>query len=453
MRTTTLTAVGLLGLALLTPAYSASAAAETCRGEAATIVGTGQPVRGTEGRDVIVAGTSSQVDAYGGDDLICLSRGVDAYYVQEIDAGPGNDTVDATAASTDVSTRTALGPGADTFVGGAAQDIVHAGNAPEPRDVVAQPGSDVDGDRVGTGNGDDTVYSGSSGGADHDVVDLGAGDDALFLGTSQLAGDAAFDGGDGEDPLRFGVGSEEVTFDQGTGTFTSAAGTAALTSFASVTVDAGPGKVHYRGTPGDDSLTVRTDGSPVLDLATAAGKDLVVLEPATIGTGSTIDLGGGHDKLVAARRNGSLELDLGFRRRLVVAREKVADVDEVEDAFLMSPQVTMVGSNADNALTFNGCKGTLSGGHGRDFLARIDDYVFESYLFGCRTTTTMRGGPDKDHLSGGLGRDRLRGEGGNDRLEGSSGSDVLVGGGGRDRADGGLGRDRCVAEREKHCER
>ena len=77
-------------------------------------------------------------------------------------------------------------------------------------------------------------------------------------------------------------------------------------------------------------------------------------------------------------------------------------MDEVEDAFLMSPQVTMVGSNADNALTFNGCEGTLSGGHGRDFLARIDDYVFESYLFGCRTTTTMRGGPGQGPPRGGL---------------------------------------------------
>ena len=449
MRRTTLTAVGLLGLALLTPAYSATAAAETCHGEAATIVGTGRPVRGTEGRDVIVLGTSHEVDALGGDDLICLSQDVDPYYTQEIDAGPGNDTVDATTASTDVFVVTTLGPGADTFVGGAAHDWVHAGDAADP----VQPGSDVDADRVETGSGDDEVHSGSSGGVDHDVIALGNGDDSLFLGTSQLAGDAAFDGGEGDDPLRFRLGTEEVTVDQATGTLTSAAGTAALTSFASVTIDAGTGTVHYRGTPGADSLAVRTEGAPVLDLATGAGKDQVVLEPATIGAGSTINTGAGHDKLVAARRNGSLELDLGFHDRFVVAGEDVADVDELEDALLMAPRVTMVGSNADNALTFTGCTGTLSGGHGRDFLAKGFDYVFESYDFGCRTTTTMRGGPDRDHLMGGYGRDRLRGEGGNDRLDGTSGNDVLVGGGGRDRADAGPGRDRCVAEREKQCER
>ena len=39
-RTTPLTAAAMLGLALLAPTTSASAAGETCRGEAATLVGT-----------------------------------------------------------------------------------------------------------------------------------------------------------------------------------------------------------------------------------------------------------------------------------------------------------------------------------------------------------------------------------------------------------------------------
>lgn len=47
-RTTPLTTAALLGLALLTPATAATAAGETCRGEAATIVGTGPTVTGTE---------------------------------------------------------------------------------------------------------------------------------------------------------------------------------------------------------------------------------------------------------------------------------------------------------------------------------------------------------------------------------------------------------------------
>ena len=67
-RTTPLTVTGLLGLALLLPTTSADAAGETCRGEAATIVGTERTLVGTEGRDVIVTGAATDVDALGGDD-------------------------------------------------------------------------------------------------------------------------------------------------------------------------------------------------------------------------------------------------------------------------------------------------------------------------------------------------------------------------------------------------
>lgn len=58
MRRTTSLTVLLLGTALLTPAGMASAVGETCRGEAATIVGTGPTINGTDGRDVIVTGPS-----------------------------------------------------------------------------------------------------------------------------------------------------------------------------------------------------------------------------------------------------------------------------------------------------------------------------------------------------------------------------------------------------------
>jgi len=48
-RAAPLTAAGLLGLALLAPMSSVSAAGETCRGEAATHVGTGRPSSGPRG--------------------------------------------------------------------------------------------------------------------------------------------------------------------------------------------------------------------------------------------------------------------------------------------------------------------------------------------------------------------------------------------------------------------
>ncbi|WP_374454438.1 hypothetical protein [Nocardioides sp.] len=446
MRTTTLTIAGLLGLALLAPTTNATAAGETCRGEAATIVGTGQLVVGTEGRDVIVTGSSTVVSALGGDDLICVSEPVSAAHLLEVLAGEGNDFVDASSLTSGYSGRVELGAGADTFAGGGAADFVSAGYFPDPRDYNAQPGSDVDTDRVETGTGDDTVFSGSSGTANHDVVDVGAGDDRFYLGTSAAGGDAVLTGGDGDDPLSLPIGDSDVTLDQALGTLTSAQGTARVVGFEAVTVDAGSGKLTYRGTRGDDSLTVRSDGAPTVDIATDRGQDLLVIEPASVAEGSRIDLGRGVDRVVAATSAGSLELNLGFYQRLAIGGAKVASVSGIEDALLVAPEVTLVGSNADNDLSFAGCEGTLRGGHGRDTLRNVAQRFFAStsYSFDCTTRTTMDGGPDRDRLRGGQGPDRLRGQGGNDRLEGR---------GGRDKADGGQGLDRCTAEVERRCER
>lgn len=95
-RTTSLTAAGLLGLALLAPATwagPAAAAAETCLGRPATVVGTGPTVIGTESRDVIVSGTATTIEALGGDDLVCVSRPGQAPVVLTVDAGSGRDMV------------------------------------------------------------------------------------------------------------------------------------------------------------------------------------------------------------------------------------------------------------------------------------------------------------------------------------------------------------------------
>ena len=55
MRNISLTAAALLGATLLAPTGTATAAGETCQGQAATIVGTpGGQIVGTEGADVIV---------------------------------------------------------------------------------------------------------------------------------------------------------------------------------------------------------------------------------------------------------------------------------------------------------------------------------------------------------------------------------------------------------------
>ena len=92
-RRTTLTAATMLGLAVLAPTPPWAAAAETCLSRPATIVGTGPTVTGTEGRDVIVTGTATTVEALGGDDLVCVSGTEQPLVVLAIGAGNGNDMV------------------------------------------------------------------------------------------------------------------------------------------------------------------------------------------------------------------------------------------------------------------------------------------------------------------------------------------------------------------------
>ncbi len=122
-RTTPLAATALLGLALVAPTVAASAAEVTCQGSTATLVGTGPTVTGTEGRDVIVTGPASTVDALGGDDLICV-RPVEGSTILEIDAGAGDDSV-VSETGTNIS-FVDLGPGRDSFVSGNGEDRVTA---------------------------------------------------------------------------------------------------------------------------------------------------------------------------------------------------------------------------------------------------------------------------------------------------------------------------------------
>jgi hypothetical protein len=151
---TSLTAL-LLGATLLAPTGAATAVGETCRGEAATIVGTGASVQGTDGRDVIVTGTATWVGAAGGDDLICVTapNGVDPKLLSlSLDAGAGNDLVDATASrATQISV--VLGAGADEFLGGPNGDVVTGG------------AHDTSGGEVAPDNERDVIDSGD--GVDH----------------------------------------------------------------------------------------------------------------------------------------------------------------------------------------------------------------------------------------------------------------------------------------------
>lgn len=477
-RTTPLSVAGLLGLALLVPTSAAAAAGETCRGEAATIVGTGPDVRGTDGRDVIVTGASLSVDSLGGDDLVCAVPDRTGSNVLYVDTGDGNDLVDTTSAALDgYYVDSELGAGADTLEGGPAGDWVDTGDA---------GGSTADVDVVRAGDGGDTVTT--SGGSD--VVELGPGTNRVHLEGQGFAPGGRLVAGPDHDTFAMAVsGSAEHAFDMAAGTYRTAGASVDLSSFEALDLEARGARVTYSGTEAADHLLVETFGpdpsTVVID--TLGGDDDVWLDRTLLSAGSSIDTGAGDDDLVAARPKGRLGIDLD-RDRLRSA-DVTVPATGVEDAFLIARTTSLVGDAQDNTLITYACSTTITAGAGDDELIWDPDYIFEEYSFRCTPRSVMRGGAGDDsfyatrgddRLVGGNGADTIRGEGGDDRVRagkgddrveagagdddvrggagadtilGDEGRDRLLGDGGRDLADGGTARDRCVAERERRCER
>lgn len=466
-RTTTLAAL-LLGTTLLAPTGLANAAGETCRGEAATIVGTAYNLQGTEGRDVIVTGTSGNVVAGGGDDLICATGAGSNGNTLTIDAGAGNDVVDSTALEHGYYLHAILGDGADTFVGGPEDERVTAGAAP-PR--PADPDlSEADRDVINTGAGSDGVTSGGPGLPNPDVVDTGSdADTVVWSGT--MTGGGVLDAGDGSDTLITPASGGTFRIDLGAETLTrDGMPEARFSSIESLRARPGPDlrSLEIIGTPAADYVEV--DGLAEVHTDLGGGDDSLRLDG--VRSGSHNDLGAGTDSLSVS--SGSVELDLAAGR-MVWSDTETSVVAGVENAYVVAVYSVLTGDARANRLTAIGCLVTVDGGGGRDDVSHGNyDADAEQGLDCDRSRVTLRGGPGNDQLKGSVRADRIYGGAGNDDiftgpareglnkawggqgkdvLTGGGDRDVLLGGAGRDRVDGGPDRDRCKAEVEKACER
>ncbi|CUR62485.1 exported hypothetical protein [metagenome] len=453
-RTTTLTAAGLLGLTLLAPAYSATAAGETCRGEAATIVGTPRKdIVGTEGRDVIVTNRSQDVTTLGGDDLVCITGPDQGKWTERpvtIDTGPGNDVVDGTAAPDWPATGT-LGAGADTFHGGGGSDDVDAGTRSSDYEHL-----DADRDLLVGGGGADSLVSGQEGLANTDEVDLGSGGDYLaWLGRTASGGIVS--GGAGTDTLSLSTSAHDLVIDSPGGRLTEDGQQtlpwSQVESFTVWPTHEDPVDVAFTGTTAADVLTVYA-ASAVVTADMAGGKDEITTDSVLL-DGTVLDAGSGRDLLYVLDRERTLDVDL-HKERLVASDASAsyaATVRGFEDAAVHARTVRVKGTDRGNDIGVSACDGVVRGRGGDDTLSRRYEYWFETSPE-CPERYRMVGGAGADELKGQSGDDTLVGGPGNDLLEGANGDDVLRGGPGRDEADGGQGRrDRCSAERERRCER
>ena len=425
LRTTTMSAAALLGVTLLAPAGAATAAV-TCQGQVATITGPNDAygfLTGTDGDDVIVTDGVDYVDALGGNDLICITGGS----VVDLDAGAGNDSVDATL----FGGFTDLGPGSDRYVGSADRDQVAAGSGAYRQDAER--------DVIDTGpRGDyqDYVWSGHEGDANSDDVRMGWG--SLYWSGHATAASVVEGGADSW--LLYSPEAGTVRIDNSDGTLEAGRQPVLrVPGFVRYYIGYEPGLDHviFRGSSRDEVVSVgygRTLVRSTIDLR--GGDDELVVNARDERKGSSYEAGRGQDFLNLS--SGTDDLDLDLRRgRLSTGKGKkeiTLKATGFEDVQLKARDIELVGTDGPNDIELHGCRLAVNARGGKD------------------DVSTFVQGPDAGPIICRERRMTADGGRGNDTLEGTSGRDVLIGGPGRDTADGRERRDTCRAESRTSCE-
>lgn len=431
----TLAATGttaLLAAALLTAPGAQAAAATSCLNKDVTIDGTGQAVvTGTAGDDVIAASQGSAVSALAGNDLVCMLPGT-ATTATTIDAGEGDDTVDASTLPVGATLSTILGAGDDTYLGGAASDQVATG-----------AGSST----VTTGAGNDAVGSGVAGQPNGDKIDLGAGDDVLdWHGTQTQAS-----------KVELGDGANTLTDTDG--------GVVAINATNRKLDRAGNTVLQWTG--GVSTYVVESTASAVAFTGTAAAETFVLRDPATGATPTTtkIDMGAGDDTMTLRSNavdgstwNGGdgtdvfqvaydyqvLLLDLVSGQFETGTPDATPDqkVSNVENVDAVTATLTVKGEEGPNVFNLQGCSMTVAGRAGSDTIAVGTDIENAPALTCTTTKMVARGGKDVDTITGTTGDDRLFGNKGVDQIDALAGNDVIFGGDDNDSVVGGTGNDK-----------
>ena len=417
-------ALALVGAALTTGPVSA--AGETCRGQAATIVGggAGTPISGTDGDDVIVTNGEADVDSGAGDDLICVTGAPDNAVVH-VEAGEGADVVDTTQVrGADAAVVATLGPGADRFVGGPRADFVRAGT---------EDAQDRDVDRIRTGAGDDDVTTGEVGAVDADRVDLGAGRGLLRLESERSTGTLrAAQGADARVLLlSLRTAGRWVVDDRHDRATHDGRTMSTWTNFAVAEVHGlRRAAIHYVGTDGPDVPNIFGHAAGA---RLGSGDDDLILYDVTGLTGAFAG-GPGSDRV---RFWGEDELlaDLDRGRLGTSLTAPGGTIHGVEDVVaLWIGTARLVGNAAPNVFEIRVCQASVRTEAGNDRLKMRGDGP------ACPSIPVEERGV------------RAFGGTGNDILHGSDYDDDLVGGPGRDQALGRDGVDYCRAEERIDCE-
>ena len=388
-------------------------------------------------------------DVYGLTGNWLIARGT---VIENLVAGQGDDQVIANAAANELDG----GPGSDT--------VLYVGSDTGVRvDLDAGTGAG------GHAAGDTLVNFEHVVGSAHDDRLRGdnnanhlwgrAGDDKLvgFSGADRLYGEAGADrlyGGGGDDVLEGGAGADRVAGGRGRDTVSYA------DSDAGVWVDLRTGAVSGGHAEGDSLTSIENVIGSAHDdalqgdagantLEGGAGNDTVSYADSNAGVRVDLRTGvvsGGHalgdsltsiENVIGSAHDDELQGDAGANRLTGGAGADALDGGAGNDT------VSYAGSAAGVRVDLG--NGAVSGGHAAgDTLSSIENVIGSAYddeLRGDNNANALWGRAGDDKLVGLSGDDRLYGEAGADRLYGSAGDDVLEGGAGADMLHGEGGGD------------
>ena len=352
-------------------------------------------------------------DVYGLTGNWLIARGT---VIENLVAGQGDDQVIANAAANELDG----GPGSDT--------VLYVGSDTGVRvDLDAGTGAG------GHAAGDTLVNFEHVVGSAHDDRLRGdnnanhlwgrAGDDKLvgFSGADRLYGEAGADrlhGGGGDDVLEGGAGADRVTGGDGNDTASYA------DSNAGVRVDLRTGLVSGGHAAGDSLTNIENVIGSAHDDALQGDAGANTLEG---GAGAdTLDGGGGRDTVSYADSDAGVWVDL---------RTGAVSGGHAEGDSLTSIE-NVIGSAHDDALQGDAGANTLEGGAGNDTVSYADSNA--GVRVGLRTGLVSGGHAEGDSLTS---IENVIGSAHDDELQGDAGANRLTGGAGADALDGGAGND------------
>ncbi len=432
-----LMAAGLLAATLLT-SPTAYAAAVTCQGQAATIVGTPSQsgLVGTEGPDVVVTNGADGIDTLGGDDLVCVTD-PDFPRVVTLATGAGDDVVDASASRSSIDAE--LGSGADHYTASAGRDSVELGVSGRQR-VDLDPDTAVATTGGSPSQTGDQWFSGMLDIANADVLDLAGVGHTIHWSGVQAPGSRVSVGTSAE--LRPALGVGDMAIDASRGSWTEN-GAPVLSWMGEVTrfelQGGAPRSLALVGSDRDEyvGVVLNRGARTVLRFALGGGDD-TLLAPDGIGWRRSEYVGGPGEDSIDLWAGKRLDLDLarGRLENRFFGRTQRSIFRGWDDVRVGAKRMTVRGTKTADDIRFYACTATIRGRAGKDTLEsyRTGD---DGYLLDCDARKS---------------RIKVYGDGGRDTIRGSRGKDLLVGGTGRDTIDGNANRDTCSGEKLRSCE-